>query len=234
MRNKYLGKRVRRARKRAGKMTRKQIAKALNKRSETKYVQPSTGIQSVYANAVANTGTYWLDLCAGISQGALDYGNRIGDKLTLTSMRLNYTIFYPAGASSYPSSAVRIMIIQYLRSDNSPSSAELLRQSNVVSAGGMYSAYSFRNRDYMSFYHVLYDKRHVVNTNTLAATAVPSSYRIDRSVRISLKKARKVIQYTGGGTQSVNPIFFFAIGDQPTVASNPNLAANAYIQYRDF
>lgn len=215
-------------------MTKMEIAKAVKKVGEPKYVQPSTGIQSVYANAVANTGTYWLDLTASISQGAADYGNRIGDKISMSQIKLNYTIFYPAGAASLPSACVRVMVIQYLRSDNAPSSAELFRQSNVVSGGGMYSAYSFRNRDYMKFYHVLYDRRHIVDTNNAAATAVPSTYRVDRAVTVPLKKLQKVIQYTGGGTQSTNPVFFFAIGDQPTTGGqNCNVAANAQLLYRD-
>lgn len=236
MKDKYKKPRARKAvrQTKATKKLDKEIHHVIDKMAEPKYFQPSTGIQSVYANAASNTGTYWFSLMSGISQNTGDYANRVGDKISLTSLTMNYTIFSPAGAAARPSSCVRVMLIQYLRSDAIPSSGELFRQSDVVSGGGMYSSYSFRNRDYMNFYHVLYDKRHVVNANTTAAVTIPTHYRVDKTVHVKLKKARKTIGYTGGGTNSVNPIYFFAIGDQATTAgADPNVAANFNIIYRD-
>lgn len=204
------------------------IEKAISKKLEVKYVQTATGIQTVYASN-STAGSYWYDMTSSISQGAADYANRIGDLITPKLLSLNYTIFTPAAASATPSNVVRVMVIQYCRDDNAPLSTQLFRTNSLLAAG-LYSSYSWRNRDYLKFYKVLYDQRHVVNTNTLAATAVPDSYRVDVKVHIPLKQA---IHYIAGGTTSENGIWFFAIGDQASATQNPNVAANWQLTYTD-
>lgn len=213
-----------------------QVAKIARNMLETKYTQTSTGIQAVYANATNNTGVYWQDITATVSQNPGDFANRIGDKISITQMKMNYTIFCPSPIVDNPvapSNCVRVMIIQYLRNDNAPASSELFRTNSTL--GGPYlSSYSFRNRDYKKFYHVLYDKRHCVNTNRVYTTAIPTKYRVDVAVKIPIRKMQKVIQYTGGSTTSDNGIWFFAIGDQAHNAiQDPNVAANFEILYKD-
>lgn len=212
-------------------VARDETKRVLSRELETKYVQPSTGIQAVYANAAANTGTYWQDLTASISQGNGDYGNRVGDAIVMKSITMNYTIFTPPGATSGISNCVRVMLVQYRRDDAAPSSGQMLRQCTVATGAGAYSAYSFINRDYRKYYHILYDKRHVVISNNAAALSTPASYRVDKQV--TLRKMDHRIQYESGGTQATNPIYVFFIGDQVTIAQNPNVSANFFLQYKD-
>jgi len=212
-------------------VARDETKRVLSRELETKYAQPSTGIQTVFASNAANTGVYWQDVTSAISQGVGDFGNRVGDAIVMNNIIMNYTIFAPPGATTGISNCVRVMLVQYKRSDNAPSSAELLRTTTVVTGANAYSAYSFINRDYRKFYHILYDKRHVVVSNNAAALSTPSAYRFDKQVMI--RKMDHKIQYTAASTQAVNPIFFFAIGDQATIAQNPNVAANFFLTYKD-
>lgn len=219
--------------KKLNKGEKKQVAKIARKLSETKYTQSSSGITTVYANVANNTGAYWQDMTATISPGTDDFAKRIGDKINISQIKLNYTVFMPAGANAYPSAVVRIMVVQYLRNDNAPASSEIFRTNSTI--GGPYlSSYSYRNRDYMRFYHILYDKRVLVQGNTTAAVTQPPNYRVDKSVVIPLRKIQKTIQYVAAGTVSDNGIWFFAIGDQPhVVGGDPNVAMNYQILYKD-
>lgn len=214
--------------KRAPRLTKATITKMISKKFETKYSQASTGIQSVFASGTT-AGSYWQDITSAISQGAADFNNRIGDQVTLMGLNLNYTAFTPAAATATPSNCVRIMVIQYCRDDNTPLSTQLFRTNSLLVAN-QYNSYGMRNRDYLKFYKVLYDQRHILITNTAAATAVPPNYRADVKVYIPLNK---VVHYIAGGTTSENGIWFFAIGDQGTTVQNPNVAANWHLTYKD-
>lgn len=204
------------------------IERAITKKLEVKYSQSSTGIQNVFSSGTT-AGSFWTDITSFISQGAGDFNNRIGDQISLNLLSLNYTIFTPAAATATPSNVVRVMVIQYCRDDNTPLSTQLFRTNSLLVAN-QYNAYGMRNRDYLKFYKVIYDQRHVVITNTAAATAVPPNYRVDVKTHIPLKK---IVHYIAGGTVSENGIWLFAIGDQGTTVQNPNFAANWQLTYTD-
>lgn len=209
--------------------TKSYVNKVLSKTIEPKYTQSSTGILTAYASNTA-AGSTWQDVTSGISQGQGDFGNRIGDQINLLNLNLNYTVFYPAGAASLPSACIRVCVVQYCRDDNTPLTTQMFRTTSIL-GGPWYSSYSLRNRDYLKFYKIIYDKRHIVVTQTAAATAVDSKYRADVAVSIPLKG--KVVHYTAGSTTSVNGIWVFVIGDQASVASNPNVAMNWQLLYHD-
>jgi hypothetical protein len=209
--------------------TKAYVKKLLDQRIEPKYTQSSTGILSVYASNTT-AGSVWQDITSGISQGAGDFGNRIGDQINLLNLNLNYTCFCPAGATAAPSNCIRVCVVQYMRDDGTPVSTQMLRTTSIL-GGPYYSSYSLRNRDYLKFYKIIYDERHIVISQTAAATSVSSAYRHDIKVSIPLKG--KVVHYTAGSTTSVNGIWVFAIADQPTVAGNPNVAMNWQLLYQD-
>jgi len=209
--------------------TKSYVNKVLSKTIEPKYAQSSTGILTIYASNTT-AGSAWQDITSGISQGAGDFNNRIGDQINLLNLNLNYTVFAPAGATTAPSNCIRVCVVQYCRDDATPVSTQMFRTTSIL-GGPWYSAYSLRNRDYLKFYKIIYDKRHVVVSNTAAATAVDGKYRVDVAVSIPLKG--KVVHYTAGSTTSVNGIWVFAIGDQATVAANPNVAMNWQLLYHD-
>jgi len=122
----------------------KKIDQIVNRKLETKYVQSSPAIGTIQAYASATTsGSFFFDLTAQVSQGLLDFANRVGDRIQVTSLTINYTIFKIPTVTCNPSDCVRIMVVQYKRADSTPASTEMLRTNSIFGGASVVSSYSF-------------------------------------------------------------------------------------------
>lgn len=187
------------------------------------------GLQPCYSNA----GRRLYDMTSPAS-GLLD-SNRVGDEITLKSLKVMIEAVNGTGANSYQNVNWRVIVFQYKSQDNAPTQQELFvpTANNFPSpAVGTFSAF---NIDYKNVYNVLYDKIfRTTGTNGLAATAAQSTHSSNLlRFSVPLKYAKKKIQFEAGTQNTINGIWIMVITDKDSVAVNPQCKIESICRYTD-
>lgn len=170
----------------------KGVQRVINRAAETKYHDNALAIQTL-------TTTVGLSDCLVISQGQTDL-TRIGDAIQLKSVHLKYTIV--AGTGQLGPANCRMMVVQWF--DNTvPTGADIL--ANTAANSAVVSDYNMDNIRRHKTLRVLYDKTHVIGSNTTA----PAGHSVSKFLKFN-----KNINYAAGGTSPCyGDIYFVNVSD---------------------
>jgi len=163
--------------------------------------------------AVATYSGTIVSFNTGLSQGTADFGNRIGDTLMMTGIRLRIqlnTINYNVPV------LYRIILFQY---KNDPDGAfatasiinTLLHSTQVGTQLAPSAPYDHDNR---SSFKVHYDKTIVMNPTGITSTNTNIGAVKQHKIDLSFKPADGKVQYYAGGTTTTkNELFMLVITD---------------------
>ena len=207
----------------------KQIAKIFKKLAriepETKWAEyTNTSATATYSGTLVSFNT-------GLSQGTGDFGYRIGDSLTMKSLRLR---IQPQTYNYNVSVNYRIILFQLLNDpDGALSNASipnlLLHDAQVGTVLAPSAPYDHDNR---KSFKILYDKNFKFNPQTLTTANVnPGETRLHK-INISFKKSRtaKVQYFAAGTTTTQNELFMLVITDSSATLAIPYVA---HLYYTD-
>jgi len=205
------------------KQVRRMVRSGVNKNAELKYQYPGTNISQV---PISTTG-YLTKIPFQIPQGDGD-NTRDGDHLTWCgSIPIRWEVI---NATTDVYDHVRVILFQWHPNDTTPPTV-----GNVLLLGptGVSDIFSMYNHDRRQDYKILYD-RTVTTVQESNILAVPVDVNYTRYVQgtVSLKKARKQVQFLGGGLTGTNQIYLLAISDS-TAATHPLLTWSSKIFFRD-
>lgn len=212
--------------KKLNKRQRREVKTMVLRNQELKHLtHDSTGF-----NDVTTTGT----ITGAIADIANNVGGsaRVGDSIMWAgSMKFRIQFTGSLGAGSEEYNTVRLIIFQW-HPVSTPNIASILSQG-PVSSFDVYSNYNFDNRQQ---YKILLDKTYnLINVNglTAVATAFPDTYARQFNFTISLKRARKMVQYSPtGGLTGTNRIYLILLSDS-SVGPHPKAAYASQVFYRD-
>lgn len=232
----YIRKQPKKLAKKTTKAVRNIVRSELRKNSELKYHY----VAQPYLAVFSGTGRVLVDICAGIPQGILD-NNRIGDQITMKSLHISGELVAGTGPNSHPIVNYRIMVFQYKSQDNNPAITEILIPSlanaTVAVPAAASGPFSGRHVDYMTTYHVLYDKMYTTyGSNGLALLNGNSNTGQSKrfSFQVSLKYAIKKVQYEAGSlTLNTNGLYMMITTDKPTLVNDPTVKFESHLRYTD-
>lgn len=97
--------------------------------------------------------------------------------------------------------------------------------------------FSLYNHDERQNYTILYDKQVTcINNSNPAAGTSGTNYQGNHvhnyKFKVSLKRAKKLVQYVGGGTDGTNKIYFYIVSDS-VAPPHPTYTLNCKLYYRD-
>lgn len=197
----------------------KQVVKQqLKKAEEIKYHVTNNNL---FINQVAAGVLHDLSIT---SQGASDI-QRIGDKIRLKSLNINYDIRAVA-SETY----VRVMVIQW-REDSTTSTPTLssVLQTPAYSGGQIEPILSTLQHDgvKMGKFTVLYDRVHNLKFN--AQFGQPEKQIVNK--KISLKYAAKHLQYLNGTSAGTNKLYMLMTSSDPL--NNADMRLHTKLTYTD-
>lgn len=167
------------------------------------------------------------------SAGASTDTSRIGDSIMWCgSIDFRLQITNGLGVTSDQYNNVRVVIFQW---HDTSTATPFPIVSNIFINGpsGSPDVYSQYNHDYRHEYKILFDRTFTtVSGNSAANTTQPPNLTINRNYKISLKKARKNVQYVGGSGQGSNRLFIFYISDS-ALATHPSIIYTTKVFFRD-
>lgn len=204
------------------------VTKEIAKSSEMKQYTASVTPVSIYGASAGGTMSHLSDM----KQGVLD-SERTGDEVNIKGLDLNVLCYMNIG-NEY--NDIRILVFQYTSTDFSPSFSELFIASNIVGAGAQVNAFSHFNIDYKDVYNILYDKTVHLERGIVNAANYAENGKYWRTVRIKvpLKYAKKIIQYSAASTDALNGIWFAAIGSSAQIAGqDPKVSINYALRFTD-
>lgn len=213
---------------------------------QSDYNTPVGGIGLSYL-----TSQYWRlgDLCPTLqSNGAsqIEGGTiRLGDKITLKSLRIKGELQTPLGTGAENDSRVRLLLVKFPEWDGQnaavATSQVLQHYPNVVGAGT--STYAVQYGPYKNVidtannaslvkYQVLYDKQFNMNSQPTGANS-QNAWRYKFSIKKMFKKGL-VIQYDQALERdpAINNIVLIAISDS-SVTPHPTINFSSRFKYMD-
>lgn len=129
---------------------------------------------------------------------------------------------------------LRIVFFQY--KDSAVSGVNPLpAQIFLTGPSGVVDVHSLYNHDERQNYTILYDKTVTCVNNTNppgTGTNYQGNHVHNYKFKVSLKRAKKLVQYVGAGTDGTNKIYFYIVSDS-AVAPNPSYTLNCKLFYRD-
>lgn len=200
------------------------IVKKLNAtKPETKWAEYSSTVYPDYNGSLTSFNV-------GLTQGTGDFGNRVGDSLTMKGLRLRLNCFWDAAATT----VYRIILFQYLEDpDGATSSASitnlLLHSTQVGNALAPFAPYDHDNR---TSFKVWYDKIHSFSPQALTSTNTNIGQCRPHEIDIRFKegsKFAKVKYYAAGTTTTHNELFMLIISNSATTLTVPYCAHLYYI-----
>lgn len=194
----------------------KQIKTYLAKNIETKshnvshYLQPSTTYDSIHLS--------------GLTAGT-DDSSRIGDAVTLGSLRVNYMI-KPADTTNM----IRMVIVQWkeLLSGSTPTWGQIFYSSSTSNDAHLLSTYHLDNLRAGRFV-VLYDK---LLKTPVGTTAGETYSQLTGRIKVNLKFAKRHLTYDAASSACYDGIYMLAISDSSTV-SHPLINIYSSLTFKD-
>jgi hypothetical protein len=180
-------------------------------------------------------GQYMFDLSA-VTQG-VSGAQRIGDRLTPSSLLLRFLLWNNTGATSNLHVTWRIFVFQY-KADSSIAAHPIVSdflQTNPANGGATYGSFSNYDIDYDRMYHILWDSGllETVGNHGLAITGVPSLGEWKTfSKHIPLSRNR-IVDFFTGATTGFNHIYLCVTTDSANIGSNPLLTWSAQFRFTD-
>lgn len=207
-------------------VTKRMVKQMIESRLERKY---GTFDTTNYNVPLAGSFTKLTPMAQGVGQSA-----RVGDEVTLKSLRFRYTITVGAPglvAAADQYNVVRVCIFKYLQDDGLASP-----NNNILSAASSNNTLNPINPDYKDEYIILYDKSHVVyNSPIWNGSAVSwqhgvgGTYTTPDAIHIPLKGK---VHYQQGATTGVGHIYLCAWSDS-AFTPNPTLELVSVVEYDD-
>lgn len=206
---------------------RNQVVRLINRRTELKYFVANSAASQI--NSTASVTGVPFDISVGTGDSA-----RIGDSIMWCgTIEINLQIVCAQGATGDTYNNLRFMVLQWhgeSRATPFPTVADILI-NGPTGAADIYSTYNHDNRYQIT---VLYDKvfRVVGNGNTATNPPMANVTTGVVPIRIPTKRARKHVQYVGGGLQGTNRLFILTVSDS-ALATHPTLAYTCKSFFRD-
>lgn len=192
--------------------TKEYVVNKLKREIEHKYLD----INEVPVNIVLGTG--FMERLTSISQGQTDI-TRVGDKATLTSLNLKYQI---TGGDA--TNLLRVIVYQWHPNSTlaAPTAANVMQYFNIGDNREVLSPYT---HDYKGQFTILFDRLH-------STTLVGSNQAISWQGYVSLRRARKQLEFTAGGQEAANHIYLLVLGDS-TAVTHPTFTYLARVMFTD-
>lgn len=210
------------------------VRKQLKSVQEMKQHTVGLATTDVYSGTAA---VRQYDLTA-IAQGVLDT-QRDGDEIYLKHIKIRLFVCNQETVTSNDYVNWRVFVFQYMDNPLSgatqnPNIANFLLTSNAN--GGTYGAFSSRNQDHFSSYHVLYDKffRTVLGGKANSPGDNPA-YATSFVINVPLKYAKRKVEYVAGSVNGPNHIWMLITTGQADVgaANNPFFLFDATVSFTD-
>lgn len=191
-----------------------QVKRIVNVGRELKYFQSNSGVAfNIDDSTYQPFGTPF-----DVAQGTTDV-TRVGDSLNWCGkIELKFVIKNGKAGTAASNVTHRIIMFQWhplSQATPFPIASQVL----LPGPTGNPDIHSQYSHDYRHDYKILFDKRYVTvnddTVNTGLGNCITTGGVIARSYRISLKKAKKNVQYAGGGPQGTNRIFMMTFNDDP-------------------
>lgn len=149
-----------------------------------------------------------IDRFTGVIQGQSDT-TRLGDKLTIKSLHLSYY-----AVSTDPNQTFRLIIFQWYPNTTlaAPIAADILALTGAASAISQYYVWDILNQ-----FNILYDKVHVLND--------ASTTSIHKKIKVNLKYAKKIINFTAATQEGSNHLYMLRISD----VTGTNLVSSNFV-----
>lgn len=149
-----------------------------------------------------------IDRFTGVIQGQSDT-TRLGDKLTIKSLHLSYY-----AVSTDPNQTFRLIIFQWYPNTTlaPPIAADILALTGAASAISQYYVWDILNQ-----FNILYDKVHVLND--------ASTTSIHKKIKVNLKYAKKLINFTAATQEGSNHLYMLRISD----VTGTNLVSSNFV-----
>lgn len=161
---------------------------------------------------------------------------RIGDEVNLRGISVRMYLNNQLGINNDQDTLWRVIIFQYKSQDNNPSPLELLTASTANGTSALAGPFSYRNIDYLSIYHVLYDRQHrTVGSNGQAAIAY-DYYHQRKYVEINIKMTKYIkqkIRFENGTVASTNGIWMFVLNDNEPATVRAQIVGTSRILFTD-
>lgn len=205
----------------------RQITRIVRKLNATK---PETKWAEYSATLAPDYNGSLVSFNVGLTQGTGDFGNRVGDSLTMKGLRLRLNAYWNAAATT----VYRIIVFQYLEDpDGATSSASitnlLLHSTQVGTNLAPFAPYDHDNRTSFKVWH---DKVYSHSPLTLTSTNTNPGQARPHEIDIRFKegsKFAKVKYYAAGTTTTHNELFMLIISDSATALSVPYVGHLYYI-----
>jgi len=207
-----------------------QVKRIINVNRELKYL----AINSAGAFNVTTTpqidGSFF-----DIPQGTTDV-TRVGDRINWCGkVRFRLQVFNALGVSADNYNTQRWILVQYHPASTS-APTPVVTDILLTGPSGAVDVHSQYNHDKRQDYKVLFDRTfttvgsfNYAITADAPGTAVTHRYM---SYNISLKKARKQVQYQGGGLQATNRLFWIYMSDS-SATPHPTAIVSTKVFFRD-
>lgn len=206
----------------------KRVTNVVNRKKETKY-HTNLAADDTFGNNDPGTNRITLEDLTDVAQSA---GNstdttRIGDQIEIVGLKLKYLLAFNTSAT-YNDTVNRVIIFQW-KGDEALTTADAFRvlQPGPSAAGTQdYNSLSHYAHDYRHMVNILYDKSFAMSDSA----ANPKTLFCDVK-NISLKKAKKNIDYLAAGTGGINHIYIMVVGLLPELSSD--ITYDARIFFKD-
>ena len=209
--------------------------RALTKRQKTevtRLIHRQQELKYFAATAAAGAITNAMGLASApfdVPQGDSDQ-TRDGDQLTWAG-HIDFTMqmVNGQGATGDNYNNMRLVFLQW-----HPNTTPAVGDIFINGPSGAADVYSQYNHDKRSMFTILWDNRFTTVGNANAATTANTD-SVTTGVlryRISLKKAQKTVQFSGGTTSGTNRLYLAFVSDS-ALATHPTLAYSTKVVFRD-
>lgn len=181
------------------------------RKPENKWAESNNNVASFnYSGALAQP--------MGISQGSADFGNRIGDEITLTSFTLKM-IFTMSGTTFGQTNRVVVAQLKNNPDGGSISSASYLNLiMHSADIGTARATMATLDKDNKGWFRILADKVFTMNYSSSPGTSASNNYQIKYlKVPVKLPQAARTVQfYNGTSSITKNEIVIMVFSDTST------------------
>lgn len=199
-----------------------EVKRLIRGNMETKYKFTNSTAGFAVSAAAQIDGTFF-----DIAQGVADT-NRVGDRLKWGS-KIHLNLQMVASGDDY--NTFRWMLVQWHPTSTAaptPVMADILL-NGPSAAPDVLSQYNHDNRQN---YRVLWDRKYIVTGAAAANKPITSIVARYVTATISLKRARKMVQYQGGGLHATNRLFLIYMSDSAAIP-HPTASVTTKVFFTD-
>jgi len=221
------------------------IQRVVARNTEMKYYDCATTGTPAISSASAWTGSE-LDPatrdCLFCPVLGSDINQRIGRKCLVNSIKMNFTVTFPAvaaGATGRAAANIRLICYQDKQANGTQSQGEDLMATTATNAVGTAETF-FMNVAQLGRFNVLWDKRFVLQDPNFSGTGTADTYDANgRTIVLKMRHKFKepvVVNFTAVATETVTAIVdntFHLIGITNNTALAPTIGYTCRVGYKD-